>query len=233
MTVCSANYSPVEEAYEFLNPSLQSKTHKPVIKKACDSYSSDFDIASYANKYQQSNNSNTIDNAGLFNKTNFQHQNQVNRELQNPKKINKVTFQENRPQKIYEIEEDEDFIRQEYPHNRPDGFESSYDFQPSTMHETPKCPDMEVHIENINTNDNNNSKSVTKNYTNNYHDYDEDTILKLLSKKYMNEFTTLPQNAQQNNQIPPNYIDLILYIISGVILIFIMEQFVKIGTYLV
>ena len=220
MTVCNANYSSVEEAYEFLNPNLQNKSNQKPSKKPCDSYNTDFDIASYTNQYVErpTTGTNTMDTAGMFNKTNFQHQNQLHRELQNPK-----TFQEGtpRPKQIYELEEDEAIIRQEYPNNRPDDFERSYDFQPSMIHQK-KCPDMEVHIENINTNDNSNSSAPPR------YDYDEDTILKMLSKKYMNEFTTIPKQTT----VPPNYIDLILYIVSGVILIFIMEQFVKIGTYL-
>jgi hypothetical protein len=235
MTVCSANYSPVEEAYEFLNPALQTKPQRTVAKKPCDSYSADFseDIASYANNYQ--------DNSGLFNKTNFQNQNQINRELQNPRKPQNFqvitqekprTQPQNKSQKIYEIEEDESFIRKEYPNNRPDDFESSYDFQPSMINTKEKCPDMAVHVENINTNDNH-SNYTNNNNNNSRYDYDEDTVLKMLSKKYMNEFTTLPNHTTASIAIPPpNYIDLILYIISGVILIFIMEQFVKIGTYL-
>ena len=51
---------------------------------------------------------------------------------------------------------------------------------------------------------------------------DEDTIIRLLSQKY--------DKKTNNDKI--NYIDLILYIISGIILIFILDQFVRIGMYM-
>ena len=48
-------------------------------------------------------------------------------------------------------------------------------------------------------------------------------MLKALTKKYTG-------TSESSKNI--NYIDLVLYIISGIILIFILEQFIKIGQYM-
>ena len=48
----------------------------------------------------------------------------------------------------------------------------------------------------------------------------------------MNEYTTHPIKDERKPSQQVNYIDLVLYILSGIILIFIMEQFVKIGMHI-
>jgi hypothetical protein len=117
--------------------------------------------------------------------------------------------------------------------------ETAYNFRPSNLmsNDTPhimnikktgKCPD--VYIQN--NNDNSNRMLAEENNPNDRshsRPYDEDELLRMLSNKYMKEYTTAHSSKSTESV---NYIDLILYIISGIILIFMMEQFVKLGTQL-
>ena len=242
-------YSSIEEAYEFLNPDLQKKTVHTTKDPLCELYnikSTDPDLASFTTQYQQRGQpSNSIDTSGLFNKVNYQHQNQNGRECQDHNKL--VDFHE-RPSREHYMHQPPSHVQVEQPRIQPphfakppntykihqeDELEKQYNFQPSLRNEdicSGGPSHTEVRIENINKNENINNVNVPQSQS--IYEFDEDTILKMLSKKYMNEHLTT-QEIVHNAKTPPevNYIDLILYICSGVILIFILEQFVKLGTY--
>ena len=107
--------------------------------------------------------------------------------------------------------------------------EKNYDFQPSRINQ-----DIDLHQENnprIREETYPRIKEETyprirsENYNRVYSERinDEEAMLKALTKKYTG-------TSESSKNI--NYIDLVLYIISGIILIFILEQFIKIGQYM-
>ena len=243
MTVFNTNYSSIDEAYGFLNPQLNKLNKDPT----CDLYASkknESDLVTFANQYQvqkqakPSNiDSHLLDHAYDFNKVNFQRQNNKSREHQMKDVTNNIIYDEvpkqspNHNHKKYH----EQLVTSE------ESFERNYDFQPSLIENLQPQPQpqpqndnlqpqkqyADIHIENVNTNTNMNGNNTHK-----VCEFDEDTVLKLLSKKYMNEYTTHPISDERKPSQQINYIDLVLYIISGIILIFIMEQFVKIGMHI-
>jgi hypothetical protein len=145
--------------------------------------------------------------ANQFNAEKYQKQNVYGRETM-PKYID-ASDQEQQPQ--------------QQPQQRPmapvrQEFESSYDFQPSRMitaeeeerryQTTPEVPVYHSQPE------------TCKNF-------DEEAFMRMFEERYSSKF----QNSSPATK-SINYFDLILYIISGIILIFMMEQFVKIGMYM-
>jgi hypothetical protein len=89
--------------------------------------------------------------------------------------------------------------------------EKNYDFQPSRIIQ-------EENIPGIRSESYNRVYNESQNRIN-----DEEAMLRALTKKYTG-------SSESCKKI--NYIDLILYIISGIILIFILEQFIKVGQYM-
>jgi hypothetical protein len=212
MTVFNTNYTSIDEAFGFLNPELQQEGVKKQPKKKnkdplCELYNqrwqqtpyTDTDLVMYANQYNKNNNQ--IQNVrGRENKQKFI-------DISDHPTSQEYTGQEHTRQEYTGQEHTrqehtgQEYTRQEY--------ESSYDFQPSKLSEIT-------------------SEEHTPRHT--YQEsrcLDEDTMIRLLEKKYNNSYE---KHDSSNSSM--NYIDLILYIISGIILIFMMEQFVKIGMYM-
>ena len=99
--------------------------------------------------------------------------------------------------------------------------EKNYDFQPSRINQ-----DIDLHQENNpRIREETYPRIRSENYNRVYSERinDEEAMLKALTKKYTG-------TSESSKNI--NYIDLVLYIISGIILIFILEQFIKIGQYM-
>jgi hypothetical protein len=212
MTVFNTSYTTIDEAFGFLNPELQQKPQKMKKKNKdplCELYNQRWQQQPYTDTDLV-----TYANQYRYNKTDFQNQT--------------VNGRENKS-KYVDLSEG---VRQEY--------ESNYDFQPSKMieQESYNTKQESYHPTQESYHSSQESYHPTQE---SYHPtqesyvpteqekyrnvFDEDAMVRALAKKYMTE-----QNEDKGHSL--NYIDLILYIISGIMLIFMMEQFVRIGIYM-
>ena len=150
------------------------------------------------------------------------------------------TSQQQKKKVTYEIiQNDDDYYNND---NELYDFETNYNFQPSQIidpvtkvtinNEAPN-----IHIDNTSTRNKNNNNQYRNN--NNKFDFDYNTneedhsYMSMLSNKYMDDDSYYNESRNRKNKNDQSrYIDLILYLISGIILIFIMEQFVKIGIHM-
>lgn len=207
MTVFNTNYTSIDEAFGFLNPELQQsvKSQKPKKKNKdplCELYNQRWQQQPYTDTDLVS-----YANQYRYNKTNFQNQSVIGRES-SPKYVDLSDGHSDGPSHASTNQE----TRQEY--------ESNYDFQPSKFVEHEGNLDHKIKDEeSYQTHSEQESQRPLPSV------YDEDAMVKMLAKKYMGDY----HNDKSNSL---NYIDLVLYIISGIMLIFMMEQFVKIGMYM-
>lgn len=198
MTVLSAAYSSIEDAWGFLNPELQPKKKKKNKDPICELYNSkgstsaytDTDLVSYTNKYNE-----------LYNKSDFQNPVGTRGRETNPKSI-------------------------ELPLTSTSGetqldLESSFDFQPSQFVKEEYMTSSE---------NNNNNRRPHHRYNNLEQEADVTDEEHTFQEHYPRQEYIPPQHRYidyERNDV--NYLDLALYIISGIILIFLLEQFVKLG----
>jgi hypothetical protein len=206
MTVFNTSYTTIDEAFGFLNPELQQKPQKMKKKNKdplCELYNQRWQQQPYTDTDLV-----TYANQYRYNKTDFQNQT--------------VNGRENKS-KYVDLSEG---VRQEY--------ESNYDFQPSKMieqesyntkQESSYNPTQESYYPSQESYHSTQESYVPTEQEKSRYIYDEDAMVRALAKKYMTE-----QNEDKGHSL--NYIDLILYIISGIMLIFMMEQFVRIGIYM-
>lgn len=224
MTVFNTSYSSIDEAFGYLNPDLQKKSKKKNKDPLCELYNQ---------KWQPDNLSNSLkDDVDLISYAN---------EYKNP---NLTTNRDTSPKYIDISDKPINNKDQEYSWMHPEkslttkaeNFEMNYDFQPSKMiaQEDRSHQERYTHGERYTPGErythqeryipeerySHQEMCAPQEMREPHGRYcDEDTIIRLLSQKY--------DKKTNNDKI--NYIDLILYIISGIILIFILEQFIQIG----
>lgn len=201
MTVLSSNYSSIEDAWGYLNPELQPKNQKKKKNKdpICELYNSKGNSSVYTDADLVAYTNKYNE---LYNKSDFQNPIGTRGRESNPKHIDLP-------------------ISPSGPETRMD-LESSFDFQPSQLvkeeYDLPKPPSHRVHGEYASQEQEYNITDEERTYPENY--------FPRTSQEY-----GLPQHHKyidyEKNDI--NYLDLLLYIISGIILIFLLEQFVKLG----
>lgn len=213
MTVFATAYSSIDEAWgeSYLSPTLQKKQKKkksaPQSDPICDlyenAYSVDNDIVSYANKYFDRHE-----------KEKYQPPRMKEREA-SPKV---VTFGDG-PMAPYNSDVKEDlrqFMRseeeQEENHTDDRTTDRYIHYEAAAEDSTP--PQQTRHLERYN--DYNVAVPRTK---------ARDRVLYDTHENYVGDEN--PDFYKRNANF--NYFDVVLYIISGVILIFLMEQFVKVG----
>lgn len=218
MTVFNTSYSSIDEAFGYLNPDLQKKSKKKNKDPLCELYNQkwqpdnlsnslndDVDLITYANEYRNPNLTTNRDTSPKYI--------DISDKPVNTNRVSQVQVPE------YSWVQPEKSLA-----TTSENFEMNYDFQPSKMidqeHYLPQerytSGERYIPEERYSSQENRAYQEVCEppgRYC------DEDTIIRLLSQKY--------DKKPNNDKI--NYIDLILYIISGIILIFILEQFIQIG----
>lgn len=202
MTVSSTNYSSIEDAWGYLNPELQPKNQKKKKNKdpICELYNSKGNSSVYTDADLVAYTNKYSD---LYNKSDFQNPAGTRGREPNPKHIDLPTTGG--------------------AEGRMD-LESSFDFQPSQLVKEEYDPPSKTQAEARH------SQSWASQQEQEYGITDEERIHQEDYFPTRQEYGPPQQHRyidMEKNEI--NYLDLLLYIISGIILIFLLEQFVKLG----
>lgn len=195
MTVLSTNYSSIEDAWGFLNPELQpKKDHKKKKNKdpICELYNS----RGHQSLYTDADLVSYVNKYDQYNKTDFQSSVGTKGREKMPKYIDIPLSEESK-----------------------NGFENSFDFQPSKM------IDQENETEQEEVYQERQGSMVIDE-----EDYRKPTHQELFYEDNRQSASPSPKYRYLDdvkNEI--NYLDLALYIISGILLIFMLDQFVRLG----
>jgi hypothetical protein len=226
MTVFNTSYSTIHEAWgdNYLSPSLQKKQKKkkihPQSDPICDLYENgnnsynDTDIVSYANKFYEK-----------YEKGKYQKPRMLEREQQprivdfgdSPVAPHNKDVVAQMKQMIDEEEEDITTYYDTYSKS-----EKQASPQQLKVHATSNPENDNYHENYQDDEEEDGSKRYTEKFANKT---SRDKILYDTHEYYLGEED--PDFYKKNMHF--NYFDVILYIISGIILIFMMEQFVKVG----
>lgn len=247
MTVFNTSYSTIEEAWadSYLSPSLQKKqkkkknveTSSPMADPICELYEmgnnnkyDDSDIVSYANKFYEKHEKARYQNAMMNNREKL------------PKVVDVDVTDDiisgspyNRDVKKQLAEK---MDRKDFPYNYEGRYQDRYN--EDSKYQTSKYQDSK-HDDNIrqrrhydgNDDDNDDNEGYNEGYKDDYTEGDNESVDIMPRKRDKVQYDTREGYGDDddfgNKNRSFNYFDIILYIISGVILIFMMEQFVKIG----
>lgn len=232
MTVITTSYSSLDEVWadSYLSPALQKKSKKkkppPHSDPICDlyaqstgNYANETDIISYANQFYEKHE-----------KAKYQRPQMLSRE-----KLPKVVE--------IDVQDDIPFVpnagglapanrKIEYAEPIKSNDEVQHFSEPYEIYQNEENNGVEA-LENNSDDDftqPSDSKEVHRRTKDTYDPPPMREKIHYNTREYYDDDDDVSEFAKKNTSF--NYFDIILYIISGVILIFVMEQFVKIGVLL-
>lgn len=227
MTVFNTGYSTLDEAWgePYLSPSLQKKKKKKNVETQdpiCELYAmgnnhyQDSDIVSYANQYFEKHD-----------KTKYQKPMMTRREPENPRKVDIRDGSVYAYGSPYADQTDTTYVDEEIEQEIPQMTQEQYIAPADTIEQTRQlaAPIPSVRGDQRDSGDRIDQQNISDFYERNR---TRRAIMNDTQEFYMSELD--PDYYKKDSAF--NMMDIILYILSGVILIFMMEQFVKIGTML-